>query len=89
MIALEAFSIGSALVRRFVIRRVNRHNERSKSMKSKAHARRQMFCGFCSAKDSDGHVLGASMVRLARRNAFELIGLRRPQLEPEVYWRPT
>jgi hypothetical protein len=41
--------------------------------------------GFETEKDDDGQVIGASVVRLARRNAFELVGLRRPA--PVAGWR--
>jgi hypothetical protein len=51
-------------------------------MKFKAMARRQLLYGFCSIKDDEGQVAGSSTVRLARRNAYELIGLRRPQITP-------
>jgi hypothetical protein len=51
-------------------------------MKVKAMARRQLLYGFCSVKNEQGQVVGSSTVRLARRNAYELIGLRRPQITP-------
>ena len=51
-------------------------------MKVKAMARRQLLYGFCSVKDEQGQVTGSSVVRLVRRNAYELIGLRRPQTVP-------
>jgi hypothetical protein len=43
--------------------------------------------GFAGEKDGEGQVAGASVVRLARRNAFELVGLRRPALVPAWQWR--
>ena len=51
-------------------------------MKFKVMARRQLLYGFCSVKDEQGQAAGSSTVRLARRNAYELIGLRRPQIVP-------
>jgi len=47
-------------------------------IKIKGLVRRQMVYGFEAEKDGEGQVIGASVVKLARRNAFELVGLRRP-----------
>lgn len=49
--------------------------------------RRQMIYGFQAEKDSEGQTLGTSVVKLARRNAFELVGLKRPALEPAWRWK--
>lgn len=52
-------------------------------MKSKnMMTRRLMQCGFNPAKDTDGRATGCSTIRLARRNAYEMVGLRRPQYSP-------
>jgi hypothetical protein len=56
-------------------------------IKIKGLVRRQLVYGFRAEKDEGGQVIGASVVRLARRNAFELVGLRRPALVPA--WRKT
>jgi hypothetical protein len=53
--------------------------------KSNGLMRRQMAYGFAAEKDGQGQVIGASVVRLARRNAFEMVGLRRPV--PAPHWR--
>jgi len=55
-------------------------------IKIKALVRRQMVYGFEEEKDGEGQVIGASVVRLARRNAFELVGLRRPVPVPTWRW---
>ncbi len=57
-------------------------------MKVKAMARRQLLYGFCSVKDEQGLPVGSSSVRLARRNVYELIGLRRPQIVPVLRLKP-
>jgi hypothetical protein len=57
-------------------------------LKIKGLVRRQLVYGFEGEKDGEGQVVGASVVRLARRNAFELVGLRRPALAPAWRW-PT
>jgi hypothetical protein len=49
--------------------------------------RRKLAYGFCPAKDEEGQAMGASIVQLARRNAFELIGLKRPRLAPVPWTR--
>ena len=54
-------------------------------IKIKSLVRRQLIYGFEAEKDGDGEVIGTSVVKLARRNAFELVGLRRPALVPG--WR--
>ena len=58
---------------------------RNMDIKIKSLVRRQLIYGFESEKDGDGEVIGTSVVKLARRNAFELVGLRRPTLLPG--WR--
>lgn len=58
-------------------------------MKFKAMARRQLLYGFCSVKDEQGQATGSSTVRLARRNAYEMIGLRRPQVAPMLRFKVT
>lgn len=56
-------------------------------IKIKALVRRNLVYGFEEQKDGEGQVIGSSVVRLARRNAFELIGLRRPALAPAWRWK--
>jgi hypothetical protein len=41
-------------------------------------AGRKFFCGFSAAKDSNGQPTGAAVLKLKPRNAYELLGLRRP-----------
>ena len=55
-------------------------------IKIKGLVRRQMVYGFEAGKDAEGQVIGSSVVKLARRNAFELIGLKRPALLPGWRW---
>ncbi len=38
-------------------------------------------------KDAEGEIVGSSVVKLARRNAFELVGLKRPALAPAWRWK--
>jgi hypothetical protein len=52
----------------------------------KRFVRRELAYGFETEKNGDGQVIGASVVRLARRNAFELVGLRRPVAVPTWRW---
>jgi hypothetical protein len=56
-------------------------------IKIKGLVRRQLVYGFAAEKDDEGQVIGASVVRLARRNAFELVGLKRPALAPAWRWK--
>jgi hypothetical protein len=56
-------------------------------IKIKGLVRRQLAYGFAAEKDGDGQVIGSSVVRLARRNAFELVGLRRPVPVPGWRWK--
>jgi len=46
------------------------------------NTRRIMMCGFNPAKDQDGRAAGAAVIRLAPRNAYQMVGLRRPQYNP-------
>ena len=48
-------------------------------MHNTALTRRHLMYGFNPTKDTTGRPVGASVVKLARRNAFEMVGLRRPQ----------
>lgn len=41
-------------------------------------AGRKFFCGFNPAKDPNGQPTGAAILKLKPRNAYELLGLRRP-----------
>ena len=54
-------------------------------IKIKGLVRRQLVYGFEAEKDGEGQIIGSSVVRLARRNAFELVGLKRPA--PVLAWR--
>ena len=63
-----------------------RQNE-DMEIKIKGLVRRQLVYGFETEKDDDGQVIGASVVKLARRNAFELVGLKRPALAPAWRWK--
>ena len=56
-------------------------------IKIKGLVRRQMVYGFEAEKDGDGEIVGSSVVTLARRNAFELVGLRRPVFAPAWRWK--
>ena len=42
-------------------------------IKIKGLVRRQLVYGFAAEKDAEGQVIGSSVVKLARRNAFELV----------------
>jgi len=55
-------------------------------IKIKALVRRQLVYGFMAEKDGEGEIIGSSVVKLARRNAFELVGLRRPAPAPTWRW---
>ena len=59
---------------------------RSMDIKIKSLVRRQMVYGFEDEKDGEGQIIGSSVVKLARRNAFELVGLKRPALAPTWRW---
>jgi len=60
---------------------------RNMDIKIKSLVRRQMVYGFEAGKDGEGEIIGSSVVKLARRNAYELIGLRRPALAPAWRWK--
>jgi hypothetical protein len=57
------------------------------TIKIKSLIRRELSYGFEAGKNGEGEVIGASVVKLARRNAFELIGLKRPALAPAWRWK--
>jgi hypothetical protein len=59
---------------------------RNMEIKIKGLVRRQLVYGFEAEKDGEGQIIGSSVVKLARRNAFELVGLRRPVLAPTWRW---
>jgi hypothetical protein len=63
-----------------------RQNE-DMEIKIKGLVRRQLVYGFESEKDAAGEIVGSSVVKLARRNAFELVGLKRPALAPAWRWK--
>jgi hypothetical protein len=56
-------------------------------IKIKGLVRRQLVYGFAAEKDAEGQVIGSSVVKLARRNAFELVGLKRPAPAPAWRWK--
>jgi hypothetical protein len=60
---------------------------RNMEIKIKGLVRRQLVYGFEAEKDGEGQIIGSSVVRLARRNAFELVGLKRPALAPAWRWK--
>ena len=69
-------------------RRYNPKGEtRIMEIKIKGLVRRQLVYGFESEKDAEGQIIGSSVVRLARRNAFELVGLKRPAPAPAWRWK--
>lgn len=51
-------------------------------MEAKSCSRRKFPVGFSTAKDSSGMMQGHATLLLPRRNAYQLIGLRRPAREP-------
>jgi hypothetical protein len=69
----------------FVVQPENK--TRNMEIKIKGLVRRQLVYGFEAEKDSEGQIIGSSVVKLARRNAFELVGLRRPVLAPAWRWK--
>jgi hypothetical protein len=60
---------------------------RNMEIKIKGLVRRQLVYGFEAEKDGEGQIIGSSIVKLARRNAFELVGLKRPALAPTWRWK--
>ncbi len=60
---------------------------RNMEIRIKGLVRRQLVYGFEAEKDGEGQVIGSSVVKLARRNAFELVGLKRPALAPAWRWK--
>ena len=60
---------------------------RNMEIKIKGLVRRQMVYGFVAEKDAEGEIVGSSVVKLARRNAFELVGLKRPAFAPAWRWK--
>lgn len=51
-------------------------------MEAKSCSRRKFPVGFSAAKDSSGTLQGQGTLLLQRRNAYQMIGLRRPAREP-------
>jgi hypothetical protein len=60
---------------------------RNMEIKIKGLVRRQLVYGFVAEKDAEGEIVGSSVVKLARRNAFELVGLKRPAPAPAWRWK--
>ena len=50
-------------------------------METRHNIRRTMPIGFSTQRDAEGQMQGQVVMRFARRNAYELIGLRRPARE--------
>ena len=73
--------------RRLVRRPTQEGKTRNMEIKIKGLVRRQLVYGFEAEKDAAGEIVGSSVVRLARRNAFELVGLKRPALAPAWRWK--
>lgn len=51
-------------------------------MEAKSCSRRKFPVGFSPIKDSSGTMQGHGTLVLPRRNAYQMIGLRRPAKEP-------
>jgi hypothetical protein len=51
-------------------------------MEMRNNSRRILSIGFSTQRNMEGEMVGQVMVRLARRNAYELVGLRRPARSP-------
>lgn len=74
--------------RRWLVRRQTpKKKTRNMEIKIKGLVRRQLVYGFAAEKDAEGQIIGSSVVKLARRNAFELVGLKRPALAPAWRWK--
>ncbi len=69
------------------VRRFNRKSHGNMDIKIKSLVRGQLVYGFESGKNGAGEIIGSSVVRLARRNAFEKIGLKRPAFAPVWRWK--
>jgi hypothetical protein len=54
---------------------------------TKPVTRRVMAYGFNADRDAQGEMAGASLVRLVKKNAYELMGLRRPTPSAQLRWR--
>jgi hypothetical protein len=73
--------------RRWLVRRpTQKAKTKNMEIKIKGLVRRQMVYGFVAEKDAEGEIVGSSVVKLARRNAFELVGLKRPAFAPAWRW---
>jgi hypothetical protein len=73
--------------RRLIRRSTQEGKTRNMEIKIKGLVRRQLVYGFEAEKDSEGQIIGSSVVKLARRNAFELVGLKRPAQAPAWRWK--
>ena len=73
--------------RRLVRRPTQEGKTKNMEIKIKGLVRRQLVYGFEAEKDAEGEIVGSSVVKLARRNAFELVGLKRPALAPAWRWK--
>ena len=67
--------------------RFNRKRIRNMDIRIKSLVRGQMVYGFEAEKNGAGEIIGSSVVRLVRRNAYEAVGLRRPALAPAWQWK--
>jgi hypothetical protein len=66
--------------------RLNRRKQEM-DIKIKSLVRGQLVYGFDAEKNGAGEIIGSSVVRLIRRNAFEAVGLKRPALAPAWRWK--
>ena len=51
--------------------------------------RGKLACGFSCRRDASGRVEGHGVVKLPKRNAYEIIGLRRPVRREILRLRPS
>lgn len=51
--------------------------------------RGKLACGFSCRRDESGRVEGHGVVKLPKRNPYELIGLRRPVRREIIRLRPA
>ena len=66
--------------------RLNR-SKQEMDIKIKSLVRGQLVYGFDAEKNGAGEIIGSSVVRLIRRNAFEAVGLKRPALAQAWRWK--
>ena len=64
-------------------------SEEEQNMDWKQMMRSKMACGFSCRRDETGRVEGHGIVKLPKRNAYELVGLRRPLRRETLRLRPV